>query len=154
VFLPANASRVEEETVHPARQHTHPGHEKILLVEDDADVRKFVHDILQDAGYEVQDAANGIEALKVWKANHSEFDLLLTDMVMPHGLNGGKLAEHLRQEQPDLKVIFMSGYNPEIAGRNRPSGCFLQKPCSMETLTETVQSLLPQRAPARARAWQ
>ncbi|GEM_PF-4995742 len=135
-------SHAESEAILPAQKNSIGGNEKILLVEDDPDVRKFVHYVLVHAGYQIQEAANGVEALKVWRKNAMQFDLLLTDIVMPGGISGGKLAEHLCVERPNLKVVFMSGYNPDIAGKMQPPGYFLQKPCSIEVIIETVRNCL------------
>jgi DNA-binding NtrC family response regulator len=61
---------------------------------------------------------------------------------MPGGIDGKELAERLQTERPELKVIFMSGYNPYTAGKVQPHGCFLQKPFSIEMLTGTVSGCL------------
>ena len=142
IFLPTNSSGVKNTPPEPVQNNFAGGTEKILLVEDDPDVRKFVRHVLENVGYKICEAGSGTEALKIWKANASKFDLLLTDMVMPGGLNGGQLAEHLCEEQPKLKVIFMSGYNPAIAGKIQPNGCFIQKPCLIDALIKTVRDCL------------
>jgi len=89
------------------------GQGRILLVEDDADVRMVMRNELETSGYQIWEAANGLEALNVWKTNASQIDLLLTDIVMPGGLNGWDLADRLKEERPSLKVILVSGYNPD-----------------------------------------
>ena len=63
------------------------GQARILLVEDDPDVRMVMRTELETSGYQIWEAADGPEALKVWKTNASQIDLLLTDIVMPGGLN-------------------------------------------------------------------
>jgi CheY-like chemotaxis protein len=62
--------------------------EKILLVDDDSDVRTVVRDALEESGYQIWEASDGSEALNIWKTKASQFDLLLTDMAMPGGLDG------------------------------------------------------------------
>jgi two-component system, cell cycle sensor histidine kinase and response regulator CckA len=123
------------------------GTETILLVEDDLSVRMTLRRGLERYNYKVLEAACGRDALKLW-ADHAEgIALLLTDMVMPDGLTGRELAEQLRDQRPELKVIFMSGYNAEIAGRSteffrRMKSYFLQKPCSIRTLIRTIRQCL------------
>jgi PAS domain S-box-containing protein len=140
-FLPAYHDNIKEPVQTPKKRSA-GGCERILLVEDDSDVRMFVRYVLEKSGYQICDAVDGVEALKVWKENAAQFDILLSDIVMPGGLNGRQLAEELKRECPELKVILMSGYSSEIAGKNQPYSHFLQKPCSMEALTETVRKCL------------
>ncbi len=84
------------------------GKEHILLVEDEAGVRRITRSVLTRLGYQVTDAANAGEALRLWSDPKDEFDLLLTDVIMPGGVNGVQMAFRLTEERPDLKVIFMS----------------------------------------------
>ena len=118
------------------------GHGRILLVEDDADVRMVMRGVLEASGYQIWEAANGLEALNVWKTNASQIDLLLTDVIMPGGLNGRELSDRLRRERPGLKVILMTGYSPDLMVKIQPQSHILTKPFSMEGLTETVRNCL------------
>ena len=115
---------------------------KILLVEDDANVRMVLRCALEESGYQIWEASNGPEALNVWKTSAAQIDLLLTDVIMPGGLNGWELAKKLSLEQPGLKVILMSGYGPDKTGKLQSHGQVLQKPFSLESLAETVRSCL------------
>jgi CheY-like chemotaxis protein len=119
-----------------------------LLVEDDAAVRMVTRGFLEGSGYQIWEAANGLEALNVWKTNASQIDLLLTDVIMPGGLNGRELADRLSGERPDLKVILMSGYNSDLAEKIQPHSHILPKPFSLESLTETVRNCLDTVRPA------
>lgn len=118
------------------------GHGKILLVEDDVDVRMVMRGVLEASGYQIWEAANGLEALDIWKTNASQIDLLLTDIIMPGGLNGQELADRLREERPGLKVILMSGYGSDMAKKIQLHSHILQKPFTLESLTETVRNCL------------
>jgi CheY-like chemotaxis protein len=118
------------------------GHGRILLVEDDADVRMVMRGVLEASGYQIWEAANGLEALNVWKTNASQIDLLLTDIIMPGGLTGWELSDRLMEERPGLKVILVSGYGPDRTGKKRPHSLILPKPFSLESLTETVRNCL------------
>ena len=142
LFLPAIRFRDGNPTGQSTSENIGGGQGRILLVEDHPDVRQFVREVLEIAGYQVSEASNGLEALKMWKTGTPQFDLLLTDMVIPGGLNGRQLAEQLRADQPELKVVFMSGYDPEIGGKIRPQGCYIQKPYSIAVLTRTVRECL------------
>lgn len=118
------------------------GREGILLVEDDADVRLMVRGLLEASGYQVWEAADGREALNVWKTAASQIDLLLTDLIMPGGLTGWELADKIRAQRPDLKVILMSGYGPDQTGTIQLHSYILQKPFTLENLTEIVRNCL------------
>ena len=106
------------------------GSERILLVEDVPGLRHLAASTVTERGYKVTTAANGEEALSLFKKFNGMFDLLLTDIIMP-GINGKKLAEKLSKQSPKLKIIFMSGYTDDailpqtIADENI---VFIQKP--------------------------
>ncbi len=83
--------------------------ETVLVVEDDVDVRRLATLLLRDLGYTVIEASDGPMGLSVF-ADHPEVRLLLTDIVLPRGMNGAVLAERIRAQRPNLPVLFMSGY--------------------------------------------
>jgi PAS domain S-box-containing protein len=121
------------------------GGEMVLLVEDKDAVRAVVRAVLERFGYKVLVAENGEEALARWKENPDKVKLLFTDMVMPGGVTGKDLADRLRVERPDLKVVFCSGYDAEIlapAALKQPGTRFLAKPFEVGNLIETVRELL------------
>jgi two-component system cell cycle sensor histidine kinase/response regulator CckA len=91
------------------------GTETILVVEDEDAVRQLVASALRRHGYQVFAAASGADALEIFGNQPEGFDLLLTDMVMPGGMSGRALATRLHEEDPSLKVLFMTGYNPSLA---------------------------------------
>ncbi len=126
--------------------------ETILLVEDEAILREWVREILQSCHYQVLEAANGVEALKVWDEQNGKIDLLVTDMVMPEGLTGGDLARQLMSRQPRLKVIYTSGYSDEVMGNDAglPPGPFLPKPYPAPQLAQLVRDCLDARPGAEA----
>jgi CheY-like chemotaxis protein len=123
------------------------GDETILVTEDESNVRELIQKLLEHHGYRVLVAGTGPEALQVWRDHGQGVALLLTDLVMPGGMSGTELARRLQADNPDLKVIFMTGYSEEIAGRALGLGSgenFLQKPFAPCRLLETVrQSLDP-----------
>lgn len=83
--------------------------QRILLVEDEPEVREQVGKLLSRMGYRVTPAADGKEALSMMREER-QFDLLFTDVIMPGGMNGQQLAEEIRKVDPGMKVLFTSGY--------------------------------------------
>jgi two-component system, cell cycle sensor histidine kinase and response regulator CckA len=141
IFLPANVSREMNDAASRPKGNSAGKRERILLVEDDGDVRSLIRTALQRANYQVHEAASSIEALELCKEKTVKFDLLLTDVVIPGGTSGKQLAEQMQTEQPQLKVIFMSGYHPDSA-KMEPHRYFLQKPCPISVLTGVVRECL------------
>jgi PAS domain S-box-containing protein len=145
IYLPRLAGMSRQEPEPPALTSMRGGNETILLVEDDAFLRASMHKALSQLGYRVFEAINGIEALEVWKQHHEKIHLLLTDLVMPGGMTGKDLAEQLLRENPKLKVIYVSGYSAEVAGKDFPleEGVnFLAKPVQAFKLAQTVRQNL------------
>ena len=121
------------------------GDEVILVVEDESPLRELVVSIMELCGYKIFQAANGVEALQIWAEQKGKVDLLLTDMVMPGGMSGRQLAERLQDDDPDLKVIYTSGYSPGMAGKDIAllEGCnFLAKPYPPSRLAQFVRECL------------
>jgi signal transduction histidine kinase/CheY-like chemotaxis protein len=145
LFLPVLAP--EERNVPPPASQVvrRRGSETILLVEDDPAVRRLARVMLERHGYRVVEAASGAEALTLMPGLIDQVALLLTDMVMPEGVGGKELARHLLAVKPGLKVVYMSGYSAEMAGRELalPKGeHFIQKPFTSESLLEAVRCCL------------
>ncbi len=123
------------------------GSESILLVEDEENVRKLTAQLLGQFGYRVTTASNGREALEVATQKKHAFQLLLTDIIMPH-ISGPSLAEQLRNKVPNLKVLYMSGYADEaLSGMTdvEPGRNFLQKPFKPAALAALVREVLDAR---------
>ncbi|HEY1789197.1 MAG TPA: PAS domain S-box protein [Verrucomicrobiae bacterium] len=126
------------------------GDETILLVEDDRALRISVEGALTHLRYRVLTASNGIEALELWKRHRDKIRLLLTDLVMPRGMNGRDLALKLLAEKPDLKVLYTSGYATDVANANfqlEEGVNFLQKPYLPQKLSETLRRALDSKNP-------
>jgi CheY-like chemotaxis protein len=144
IFLPTS-----QELSGPARSDETSaicgGNETILVVEDEPAVREIMTLILRQHGYRVLEASDGPEAMKVWTEHNSEVDLLVTDIVMPNGVTGNTLADRLRAEKDDLKIIFSSGYSSDFGTVDTPLGegvAFLQKPYKPEALARAVRHAL------------
>jgi len=144
-YLPAIAAAEEVIPAAPSMPASvEGGKETILLVEDEPVVRELVREILQAHQYRVVEAGSGVEALRIWDEHDGQFDLLLTDIVMPEGLNGRELAEQLKRRKPRLKVIFSSGYSAESSGKELRDGdtAFLAKPYLPQQLAQLVRRRL------------
>ena len=118
--------------------------ETILLVEDDSEVREFTGEILCQSGYFVLPADSERQALSAWKQFGKRIDLLLTDVLIPYRCTGAELARKFQRMNPKLKVLFMSGFGPEICAGDPAlaSGWFLSKPFSAPVLLRIVSSCL------------
>ncbi|AYG63583.1 hybrid sensor histidine kinase/response regulator [Rhizobium jaguaris] len=147
IFLPAAQKVQSSQPAEPSemgrRQHVPRGSECILVVEDDARVRRVAVSRLLDAGYTVIEAANGAEALKLFEDN-PDVALLFTDVVMPGGMTGDELAQKVRALRPSIKILFTSGYaEPTIAGRElAEAGSWLKKPYTAHELATRLRELL------------
>jgi PAS domain S-box-containing protein len=148
VFLPAvqQPSTALGEPA-PREEKLRGGTETILVVEDDDAVRSLTRRVLENFGYRVRDAASGREALEVCRDHLAEIDLVLTDLIMPHGVSGRDLAEQLLTRRPALKALFMSGYSSEAIGPETQfiqqlKARLLQKPCPWRDLLRAVRESL------------
>lgn len=120
------------------------GGETILVVEDEQVVREGIVRLLERSGYRVLQASNGCHAMEVWHSNKDKIKLVFTDIVMPI-MNGLELAEMLLTEDPRLKIIFNSGYDPGDKGKDykvKPGFNFLAKPFDQQTLGSFVREVL------------
>ncbi len=145
VFLPISATPAEPVIPNATKAKIPGGKETILLVEDEPSLRRLTRTVIQRQGYHVHEAASGTEALAVWNEHGPEIHLLLTDMIMPGGMSGRDLAEQLRTKKADLKIIYSSGYSPEVVSQNLPlkEGVnFLAKPYHPDKLLRIIRQCL------------
>ena len=147
VFLPMMAAARVEVAATVPESSLQGGSETILLVEDELSVRTITRRVLETFGYKVHEAGTAQEALALWRENREQIDLLLSDIVLAEATSGRQLAKEFRAQKPDLKVILMSGYSPEIAGKDtdffrKNNTLFLQKPSPSQTLLSLVRRCL------------
>jgi len=146
IYLPrAEASAEPEKRRRPAEARG--GTELILLVEDEAPVRDFVHSALKRAGYRILAAADGDEALRLEAACPDQIDLLLSDGMMS-GIRVPEMVAAFRKRRPDTRVLLMSGYAQEAfirQGLMVAGGAFLQKPFTAAGLVSKVREVLDTR---------
>jgi CheY-like chemotaxis protein len=127
-----------------ARSAAQGGSEKILVVEDDENVRQLVIVMLESLGYQVAAASDGREALAALEGE-AEIDLLFTDVVMPRGVSGRELADRAVKARPGLKVLFTSGYTENAIihhGRLDEGVHLLSKPYQRDDLARKVREVL------------
>jgi two-component system cell cycle sensor histidine kinase/response regulator CckA len=151
VYLP----QVESETRGPGEKVVEAaprgGSETILLVEDEEVVRGLARRILEQVGYSVVEASRADEALRFWEEHAKEVDLLLTDVVMPE-MSGKELADQMKSQCPELKMLFMSGYTDEAIvhhGVLDSSVEFIQKPFTPAGLVKRVRDVLDSNGKSR-----
>ncbi len=145
IYLPAETDSVTTANdVAGGSDATADGCGTILLVEDEVPVRALARRVLEQAGYTVLEAADGLEGARVADGFDGEIDLLLTDVMMPH-LGGRGLVERLRTKRPRMAVLFISGYpdgEVERGGLTSGGAAYLEKPFSPRMLRETVHHAL------------
>jgi CheY-like chemotaxis protein len=120
------------------------GDETILLAEDNMDVRKLAVRVLEKGGYKVLVAADGEEAVEVFKKHADEVDLVMLDLVMPR-VGGREAGEQIRRMKDDIRILFASGYDPTSVGeeiRNLDRADLLIKPFGIPELLGKVREIL------------
>ncbi len=148
VFFPASLNTAAASTPLVSSTAARGRGETILIAEDEPALRRLAARILRNLGYEVLEAGSGVEAINVWEQHGKKVDLLLTDLVMPDGMTGRELAKQMAARLAGLKVIYTSGYSPEIRETSflfREGYNFLQKPYPPAKLAETVRGCLDQK---------
>jgi PAS domain S-box-containing protein len=123
------------------------GSTTILLVEDESSLRKLTGNTLKEAGYKVLEAGEAFQAMELAKEFDGTIDLLLTDVVMP-GLSGRELAEKLRPERPEMRVLYISGYTDGAVATHGvlESGItILRKPFTRAQLLRNVEEILAKK---------
>ncbi len=147
IYLPrsneAEEEEVEEDEVQEEKSQDLTGTERILLVEDEDAVRTFSQRAMTNKGYEVLAADCGETALELLeKEKDKPIDLLITDVVMPN-MDGPTLAQRIRQDSPQLKIIFISGYTEDrLKDHMGENIYFLPKPFTLKELAAKVKEVL------------
>jgi CheY-like chemotaxis protein len=126
------------------------GAETILLVEDEAGLRKYLRQALERHGYKVIEAASGREAIDLARRNSGDVHLLLTDIVMPE-MGGAELAAVFSHGPRAIPVLCMSGYSDRAWQPDCPAAGFIQKPFTIDALLSRIRQLLAAPPPAAGR---
>jgi CheY-like chemotaxis protein len=145
VYLPRRLGAAEDVGIDELPDATRlVGTESILVAEDEDALRSYTSEILRELGYRVLEAGNGAAALEILDRGH-HVDLLLTDVVMPGGLNGRQLADEAMRRRPGLKAIFMTGYTRNAIvhqGRLDAGVDLISKPFAFHELAEKIRARL------------
>ena len=149
IYLPRHLGERDDEAAAPKERKKEQkaadltGTGRVLLVEDEEVVRNFAARALKRQGYKVLEAASGIEALEVMEKNKGKIDIVVSDVVMPE-MDGPTLLKELRKKNPNLKIIFVSGYPNDAfkASLGEEEFSFLPKPFSLPQLAAKVKEEL------------
>lgn len=144
VYLPRADHAAEAPEGPPVLAASPPGRETILVVEDDEAVRELAREILEERGYTVLTAGHPRDALQISERRTAPIPLLVTDLVMPE-MNGWELADRLTAAQPEMRVLYMSGYTVDglaAHGALRPGTAWLPKPFTPDDLARKVREVL------------
>jgi CheY-like chemotaxis protein len=144
LYLPRSAAAQPSAATTAASEEMEGGNEKILIVEDDALVRKYVVTQIKSLGYSTLSAADAAEALEIID-RQADIDLLFTDMIMPGAMNGRQLADAALKRRPSLKTLFTSGYTENAVvhhGRLDAGVLLLAKPYRKAELARMIRTAL------------
>jgi PAS domain S-box-containing protein len=147
IYLPRSQGKAEQLREDESTETTAPGHETILLVEDEAAVLDMCRIMLESLGYRVLSAATPGEAMRIAREHAGEIHLLMTDVVMPE-MNGRDLAKNILTLYPNIKRLFMSGYTADVIAHRGilDEGVHLiQKPFDMRTLAARLRGAMGDR---------
>jgi signal transduction histidine kinase/ActR/RegA family two-component response regulator len=143
LYLPRGTADNEETPTLPAAEALVDPQRKVLVVEDDADVREFVVSVLQDLGYEAIAADNAESARKMLDRDH-QINVMLTDVVMP-GANGKQLYDDIRVTRPEMAVLFMTGYSRNAIVHNDVLDAgvrLISKPFTIDELSRELRAAI------------
>jgi two-component system, cell cycle sensor histidine kinase and response regulator CckA len=144
IYFPRVEGQVIEKPVEKRIGSRFRGSETVLVVEDEKSVRAIACRILRERGYTTLDAPNGAIALDIAREYAGSINLVLTDVVMP-GMSGADFVSRLKQDRPDIKALYISGYTDSAIVHNGAldsSVAFLQKPFSIEGLARKVREVI------------
>src|SRR6202000_2256789 len=150
MYLPRATGTDSDAGEIPALAPVHGGHETILVVEDDALVRKYVVTQIRSLGYTTLEASNAVEALAVIDSG-AAIDLLFTDVIMPGAMNGRHLVDEALRRRPALKTLFTSGYTENAIvhhGRLDSGVLLLAKPYRKPELARMIRIALDKGHPS------
>ena len=155
VYFPRVDQPVKAASRKPAARPLPRGTETLLVVEDDSSLRTLARDLLEAQGYGLLAASNGAAALETVRAHQGPpISLVITDVIMPV-MGGKEMAEWLRTTNPDLKILFTSGYTDDAMscrGLLQPGVEFIPKPYTPATLVRRVRTMLDQTGNVKSKS--
>ena len=145
IYFPRHFGAVDGEAKVDAAPGLSPkGSAVVLVVEDELPIRMVIADVLSDLGYTVLEAGDSRSGLKILETG-TRIDLLITDVGLPEGMNGRQLADAARQQRPDLKVLFITGYAEGAAVGNglvEQGMQVMTKPFALDALAARIQGII------------
>jgi hypothetical protein len=148
IYLPRVSDEVQVVPLPQNADQWPNGCETILVVDDRAAIRDFVRETLEPCGYKILEASDGQEGLEVFEHQINQIDLVITDLIMPR-LGGGELGRQVKQQRPETKVLYMTGYGGE-SPVVEADGPLLPKPFTPEALAERVRETLGSAGTSRS----
>lgn len=145
IYLPLVQAQTLHREAKKGSEEILKGSETVLVVEDQIPLRKMATTMLTKLGYHVLEAGTGKEALVIWEAYQKQIRIILTDVIMPDGMSGFELGRQLHEKKSNVKIIFTSGYTPELMKIERPltEGVnFLSKPYALADLSRIIRKAL------------
>jgi two-component system cell cycle sensor histidine kinase/response regulator CckA len=145
IYLPVSEKKYRKVVKTP--EEITKGTETVLLADDEEDILEVGQSLLKAMGYLVLVARDGHEAIKVYKKNRDDIDIVLLDMVMPN-MGGGKAYDRMKKINPDIRVLLSSGYSVDgEAGEILKRGCngFIQKPFDIKKLSAKLREILDEK---------
>jgi signal transduction histidine kinase len=150
VYLPRVDQPIEEVRSRPESLGSLNGSETVLVVEDDAEVRRLICEILRAKGYHILESTKGEEAIQIARGFQGPLPLVVADVILPE-MSGPDVVRKVREAKPDIRALFISGYTDEAVLRHgmvEPGVMFLSKPFVPEDLARKVREVLgPRSAP-------
>ncbi|MCD6353257.1 MAG: PAS domain S-box protein, partial [Proteobacteria bacterium] len=147
IYLPASEAGTRDKGSVARKEELLKGDETILLVDDEEMIIKVAKETLKSLGYQVLLARSGKQAIKEYKKNKEDIDMVILDMVMPE-MGGGKTYDQLKKVNPKIKVLLSSGYSINGEAReilNRGCDSFIQKPFNISLLSQTIREILDKK---------
>jgi polar amino acid transport system substrate-binding protein len=141
IYIPKVSDEDIDKVEEAATVYPQMGSETVLVAEDDASLRELVSLVLTNFGYEVILAVDGMDAVGKFKTNSEKIAMIIMDMVMP-GKSGEEAFEEIRKLRPGIKVLFMSGYSPDLLGIFDKGVEALIKPINPLDLVRKVRAVL------------
>jgi signal transduction histidine kinase/CheY-like chemotaxis protein len=146
MVLPATTKAVETERAPVTEPAPVPEHREVLLVEDNDELGQATETLLTLFGYRVTRACSAEDAIELLDSASARFDVVLSDVVMPGGMNGVSFAQYLQKNLPDMPIILITGYASHL--RNKHGFEILRKPCAPDVLLAALRRATGQTAPA------
>jgi signal transduction histidine kinase len=149
IYLPLITSpRLKPPKIEGKKRVDLEGHETILLVDDEDDLRNAAGEYLENCGYRVLKACNGKEAIEMADKFQGQIGLVITDIIMPK-VNGRGVVDHIKKTRPETNILVISGYADDAIIRHGiflETTCFLQKPFTFQILGSKIRTLLEPRS--------